>query len=134
MVLVVVAIGLAGGPGPAMAAGFVGGLLAALTPPSLAPVGQAAFLLVIIGYLAGRSRPAGPVGRPAAAAYVAAATLVALAGTAAFGALLGDSGDGWRSVTAGLPGGIGYGAVLGALVIPGICARWRSAGRPAVAW
>lgn len=134
VVLVVVAIALAGGSGPAMAAGFVGGLLAALTPPSLTPVGEAAVLLVVIGYLVGRARPAGRIGRRAAAAYAAAATFVALTGMAAFGALLGGSGDGWGSVTAGLPGGIGYSALLGALVIPGVRARWRSANRPVVTW
>lgn len=61
VVLVVVVVALADGPVAGMLAGFAGGLLADLIPPSDSPLGRSALVLVVAGELVGllRRRPGG---------------------------------------------------------------------------
>lgn len=54
VLVVVVALALAGGPRMGVGAGFAGGLLLDVTPPAIVPVGTNAFALCLMGALVGR--------------------------------------------------------------------------------
>lgn len=58
VLLVVVGVGLAGGPVPGSVAGFTGGLLMDLMPPMDGTIGGWALVLTGVGWLAGRAQAA----------------------------------------------------------------------------
>ena len=76
VLLCVVALGITGGPGWGITAGFCAGLALDLAPPANQLVGQYALVLCLAGYAAGKLRPAL---RYSALAAVAAAGAVAVA-------------------------------------------------------
>lgn len=86
----VVALGLALGPTPGAVAGFVGGVLVDVTPPSDGVLGVNALILIVIGFLAGqvidpRDRSIwvilGIVGLSTSGAVIAGALLNAILGS-----------------------------------------------------
>lgn len=88
--LVVVGAALIRGPQTAMMVGFVAGLAVDLAPPADHIAGRWALALVLVGYLAGRVRPAS---KPSATAVVVAVAASSFVGTSIYalsGLLLQD--------------------------------------------
>lgn len=93
LVLVVAAVvGCARGPSVGAGAGFSGGLLLDLAPPSHHPVGQWAVVLTVVGYLAGRCG-AGPL--TSRTVRVGLVAVLAAGGTLSYVALSAAWGAGW---------------------------------------
>ena len=109
LVLVVLAAALADGPLVGMGTGFAAGLLADLLSTHL--MGRTAIALTVTGYAVGQlaSRQLSPRLVVAAGAW---ASLLAVGGDAALGALLGDRMPGAGAVLATTLGAALYGAVL----------------------
>jgi rod shape-determining protein MreD len=112
VLVVVVAAAIAEGARAGAVGGFAAGLALDLAPPADHAIGQWAFVLCLLGYLAGLiSREA----RDSTAVTLATAGLAALAGPLGFtlcGALLGDPRSNWSGVVATLPGQVCYVVVL----------------------
>jgi len=117
---VVLVLALAAGPGAGAIGGFGAGLALDLAPPADHPIGQWAFVLCLVGYLAGLvSREA----RRSTVAALLAAGLAALVAPVAFtlcGALLGDPRASWQAVAGMLPGEVAYVVLLTPLVLRAI--------------
>lgn len=134
VVLVVAVVALRDGPVAGMLAGFAGGLLADLIPPSDSPLARSALVLVVVGELVGvlRRRWAGWVHRML---LVAVATVLAGFAEAGLALVLGAGGGGGllpRVATA-----TGYNLVLAPVLLvlvgaggSGAVAMGRSLGRP----
>ena len=120
LLLVVVALALAHGPGFGLVAGFAAGLASDLVPPADHTVGRWAFVLTLIGYLAGLAK--GETRRsafvPLAVVAVAAAASVLL--YAGLGALMNDTHVTWLAVSEILPTAVLYDVVLSAFVVPAV--------------
>lgn len=120
VLLVVVAAAVALGANTGAVAGFGGGLLVALAPPADAPLGWAAALFAVAGYLVG-TRAAG---EPLAWSEVAALSAIAGASTGLADLLFaGLWGQGWPGpVEAALVVALGacYCALLSIAVAPGV--------------
>lgn len=128
LVLVVAAVALAEGPAAGMLAGFAGGLLADLTPPSDHPLGQSVLVLVLTGEVVGLARRrTGGLIRPLA--LVGLATALAGAGVAGLGMLLGQPVGGFGALVLSVAAATAYNIVLAPalLLLPG------STGQRAVA-
>lgn len=123
LVLVVSAVGLGGGPSAGMLAGFGGGLLADLAPPSDRPLGQSALLLVLVGLVAGLLRGDGRSGLLRGLAVVALLSVGALLGAAAFGLLLAQPQQSWGRLLGGALATAAYDVLLAPLVLPRLQAR-----------
>ncbi len=125
LLLVVVSLALAHGPGFGLGAGFAAGLAADLVPPADHEVGRWAMVLTLVGYLAGAAR-----GETRRSAFVPL-VVVAVAGAASvllyagLGALMDDPNITWRAVTDVLPTAVLYDVVLSAFVVPGVLALAR---------
>jgi rod shape-determining protein MreD len=120
VLLVVVALALAHGPAFGLVAGFGAGLASDLVPPADHTVGRWAFVLTLVGYLAGQA-----MGETRRSAFV---PLVVVAGAAAasvllyagLGAVMGDTHVTWVAVSALLPTSVLYDVVLSAFVVPAV--------------
>lgn len=118
LVIVVTAVAIGDGPRSGMLAGFGGGLLADLAPPSAAPLGQSALWLVLVGLAAGVLRGEG---RPAilrGLSLVGGLTVAAILGAATFGALLGQPQPGWGRLVFGAAAAAAYDVLLAPFVLP----------------
>lgn len=120
VLVVVAALGLAGGSTSGALAGFGGGLALDLVPPADGLAGQWALVLAVGGWLAGvaraeagRSRTGGPV-------LVAVLAPLAVLGYALTGALLGDQRPRWSLVLDLLPTAAAYAGLLSLLVLPAV--------------
>ena len=123
VLVVVVAIALAGGATAGMAAGFGGGLLADLLSDH--PAGVLALLLCVVGFGCGLL-PDGPRRRiPARLAVVAGAAVAAVLGYAGLLAILGSPRLDWRVIAAYLPGSAAYDVILALIVVPAVSAMYR---------
>jgi rod shape-determining protein MreD len=118
VVVCVVALALALGPAPGAVAGFVGGILLGLAPPSDSVLGVSALVFVLIGFLAGkvvdpRDRSIwiimGIVGLSASGAVL---------GTAVLSAILGSDRVVWDVVPGLALSSALYGVLLTPLVVP----------------
>jgi rod shape-determining protein MreD len=122
VLLVVVATALSGGPTVGLLTGFGAGLALDLVPPADHEVGRWAFVLTVVGYLAGlaqaETRRSAFV--PLAVVAVAAAGSVLL--YAGLGALLDDPNVTWSAVTRLLPTAVVYDVVLSAFAVPAVLA------------
>jgi rod shape-determining protein MreD len=89
LVLVVAVVALVDGPAAGMLAGFAGGALADLSPPSDHPLGQSVLVLVLVGELVGllRGEAAGTV---RSLVLVVLASVLAGLGVAGLGRVLGQ--------------------------------------------
>ena len=116
VLLVVVAVGLADGPGAGTLVGFGAGLT--LDCLGDHPIGLQALVLCLVGYAVGRYRDEvdrstiGPLLAVAAAA--AGSTLL----FAAIGAVLSDPRVGWTALARELPASVGYDLLLAPFVLP----------------
>lgn len=120
LLLVVVSLALAYGPGFGMVTGFGAGLAADLVPPAAHEVGRWALVLTLVGYLAGAARDEARRSAFVPLAVAAAAGAASVLGYAALGALLADPAVTWPAVGALLPTAVLYDVLLGAFVLPGV--------------
>lgn len=127
ILLSVVALALAAGPGAGLVAGFAGGLMTDLLAAH--PVGLAALVLCLVGYLCGllQEDAEGSVLLPLG--LVAAAALASTLGEGALLALVGKysvSGSlDWRAVLTDLPTSVLYDVLLAPFVVAGVTAVRR---------
>jgi len=123
---VVLALALAAGTRAGAVGGFGAGLALDLAPPADHAIGQWAFVLCLVGYLAGLvSREA----RESTAVVLVTAGLAALVTPVAFalvGALLGDPRHSWAGVLRALPSDVVYVLALTVFVVPAMLALVRS--------
>lgn len=126
VVAVVAAIALTDGPTAGMLAGFAGGLLADLTPPSDAPLGQSVLVLVVMAEVLGllARRPSGLI-RPTV--LIAAGSALAGVGVAGLQALLGPAAGAPGAVLGGVAASTAYNLVLAPAVLLLVGARRESA-------
>lgn len=122
VLLVVVALALAHGPATGLAVGFAAGLALDLVPPADHEMGRWAFVLTLVGYLAGLARAETRRSAlvPIAVVAVAAAGSVLL--YAGLGALMDDPSVTWSGVSALVPTAVAYDVVLGAFALPAVLA------------
>lgn len=123
VLVVVVAVALAGGPTAGMAAGFGGGLLADLLSDH--PAGLLALLLCVVGFATGllpnemRRRILTGLGAVAGAAVAATLGYAGLLG------IIGSPRLDWHVVASYLPGSAAYDALLALIVVPAVTAVYR---------
>lgn len=120
VLLAVVALALAHGPGFGLVAGFAVGLASDLVPPAEHTVGRWAFVLTMVGYLAGLARV-----EARRSAFVPLIVVAAAAGSsvllyAGLGALMSDAHVSWRAVGEILPTTLLYDVVLSAFAVPAV--------------
>jgi rod shape-determining protein MreD len=120
VLLAVVSLALAHGPGFGLVAGFAAGLASDLVPPADHAVGRWALVLTVVGYFAGLAQ--GETRRSAfvplfVVAVSAAASVLLYAG---LGALIDDPHITWPAVTEILPTAVLYDVVLSAFVVPAV--------------
>lgn len=131
VVVAVVALGLAGGPGLGAVAGFGAGVLADLLPPAAGPLGLSALVLVAAGWVAGvLARPARRL--PTRLSILAAATVLALAAATGLAVLLGGRPGPVPALVGRWSAAAAYDVLLGLVVLPAVAAASRRLGRPAV--
>jgi rod shape-determining protein MreD len=130
VLILVVVVGLAGGPMPGMLTGFLAGLALDIAPPASHLVGQSALVFCAAGYAAGRlSGRAGRAGwQPLGAVAVCTAGGEAL--YAAVGMLFGDPGVTWPAIRQVLPVSVGYDLLVCpfALYAAVAAGRWAAGG------
>ena len=127
LLLVVVALALAYGPGFGLVCGFAAGLAADLVPPSDHEAGRWALVLTLVGYLAGLGRDSSRRSAFVPLVVVAAAGGGAVLLYAALGALMDDPNISWAGVRSVLPTAILYDVVLSAFVVPAVLVLARRA-------
>ena len=122
VLLVVVAMALSGGPTVGLLTGFGAGLALDLVPPADHEVGRWAFVLTVVGYLAGLAQAETRRSAFVPLAVVAAAAAGSVLLYAALGALLEDPNITWSAVREVLPTAIVYDVVLSAFAVPAVLA------------
>ncbi len=120
VLLVVVALALAHGPGFGLATGFSAGLLLDVVPPAAHEIGRWALVLTLVGYLAGLARLDTRRSVVVPLIVVAAASAGSLLAYAGLGALIGDPSVTWARVDELMPTAVLYDVVLSAFVLPGV--------------
>jgi rod shape-determining protein MreD len=120
VLLAVVSLALANGPGFGLVCGFAVGLATDLVPPADHAVGRWALVLTLVGYFAGLAQ--GETRRSAfvplfVVALSAAASVLLYAG---LGALIDDPHVTWAAVSEILPTAVLYCVVLSAFVVPAV--------------
>ena len=118
VLLVVVGLALAHGPRFGLLTGFLAGLAVDLVPPADHEVGRWAFVLTLVGYLAGLAHAEArrsAVGRLAVVAAAAAGSVLLFAG---LGAVIGDPAVTWSAVSRLLATSVAYASFLGAFALP----------------
>ncbi|TAK68888.1 MAG: rod shape-determining protein MreD [Actinomycetota bacterium] len=125
LLVVIVALGMADGPGTGVVAGFAGGLLLDLVPPAAGTVGVMALVLAAVGYLAGRVSDVED--RPVLVTIGVVVVLAAgaLLGRAILGSLLGDVRVLWEDIPSLALSEVVYVAVLTPFVVPFVGALVR---------
>lgn len=123
VLVLVAAVGVAGGPLAGAVTGFFAGLAADLAPPGSLAIGQYALIFCLAGWAAGRLRPAvnrserhlaGLVGTAVVAVVVAAAELAAVL----LGKLLSPASESLQQVHLALPASVAYDWALIPVVLP----------------
>lgn len=120
VVVCVVALALALGPTVGAMAGFVGGLLLGVAPPSDGYLGLSALVFVVIGYLAGKVIDPRDRSIWLIMGIVGLSTSGAVLGTALISAVVGSERISWESVPALALTSALYGVLLTPLVVPPI--------------
>lgn len=123
VLVVVVAIALAGGPTAGMAAGFGGGLLSDLLSDH--PAGLLALVLCVVGFCCGLLADAEQRSFIVRLMAVAGAAAVALIGYPGLLAIIGSPRLDWRIVAGDLPGSVAYDVILALVVVPTVAAMYR---------
>ena len=122
VLLVVVATALSGGPTVGLLTGFAAGLAVDLVPPADHEVGRWAFVLTVVGYLAGLAQDGTRRSAFVPLAVVAAAAAGSVLLYAGLGALLDDPNVTWSAVSGLLPTAVVYDVVLSAFAVPAVLA------------
>ena len=122
VLLAVVGLALAYGPGFGLVTGFCAGLATDLVPPADHAIGRWALVLTAIGYLAGLARNDSRRSVFVPVAVVAVAAVASVLLFAALGALLDDPHITWPAVSALLPTAVIYDVVLSPFVVSGVLA------------
>jgi rod shape-determining protein MreD len=122
VLLVVVATALSGGPTVGLLTGFAAGLAVDLVPPADHEVGRWAFVLTLVGYLAGLAQAETRRSAFVPLAVVATAAAGSVLLYAGLGALLDDPNVTWSAVTRLLPTAVVYDVVLSAFAVPAVLA------------
>jgi rod shape-determining protein MreD len=122
VLLVVVATALSGGPTVGLLTGFAAGLAVDLVPPADHEVGRWAFVLTLVGYLAGLAQAETRRSAFVPLAVVATAAVGSVLLYAGLGALLDDPNVTWSAVTRLLPTAVVYDVVLSAFAVPAVLA------------
>jgi rod shape-determining protein MreD len=128
VLLVVVALGLAGGPITGATAGFVGGLLLDAMPPSDGTLGVWALVLTVVGLLAGRAQDAAQRSVFMPLLVVAVLAPAALLGYTGLSLLLGDPRVVVASLATSLPAVTLYDVLLAPFVVPVVGRIYRRVG------
>jgi len=125
LVVTVVALALAMGPLQGAAAGFAGGILLDLSPPSDTLIGVNAIIYLVIGFIAGYWVDPRDRTLLIMAGIAALSTGAAALSTAVIDTLLGGSNVNWSEVPWITLSAAFYGLLLAAVVVPlvGIVAR-----------
>ncbi|GAA3702245.1 hypothetical protein GCM10022224_080070 [Nonomuraea antimicrobica] len=110
VLLTVIGVALTRGAGPGAVLGFCAGLLVDVMPPSAHLVGQYAFVLALVGYVAGRG-----AGGPATT--VVLCVLIAPLLAAAVGGLISDPRVSMSTLTQQVPVTIVYTVLVSPIVI-----------------
>ena len=125
VLLVVVGLALSHGPGFGLVLGFAAGLSSDLVPPADHEIGRWAFVLTMVGYLAGAAREETRRSAFVPLVVVAAAGAGSVLLYAGLGALMDDAHVTWTVVIRLLPTAVLYDVVLSAFAIPAILAMVR---------
>lgn len=134
VLLVVVALGLTGGPVSGMLTGFLAGLALDVAPPASGVLGEHALVFCLVGY--GCGRLSGVADRSAASALGVAAVAAAAAEMlyVAVGLMLGDPGISWPAIRSVLPPSVLQDVLISPFVVFLIWKAGRlRAGHPAAA-
>jgi rod shape-determining protein MreD len=123
VLIVVVALGLTGGPVAGMLTGFWAGLALDVAPPASGVLGQHALVFCLVGYGCGHLR--GLVGRSAASSLGVAAAAAAAGEMlyVAVGLLLGDPGMTWPAIRSVLPSAVLQDVLISPFVVFGV---WKA--------
>ncbi|HEX6935741.1 MAG TPA: rod shape-determining protein MreD [Actinomycetes bacterium] len=127
VLLVVVGLALGFGPGFGLGVGFGAGLASDLVPPADHEIGRWAFVLTLIGYLAGLAQAETRRSAFVPLAVVAAAAAGSVLLYAGLGAVMDDANVTWSAVTRLLPTAVLYDVVLSAFAVPAVLALARKA-------
>ena len=122
VLLVVVALALAYGPTYGVVIGFTAGLGVDLVPPADAEIGRWAFVLTIVGYLAGLARDEAKRSAFLPITVVGASAAVSVLLYALLAASLDDASVTWSAVSTMLPSAVVYEVVLSAFALPAVLA------------
>ena len=125
VLLVVVGLALSHGPAYGLVLGFGAGLASDLVPPADHEIGRWAFVLTLVGYLAGAARDDTRRSAFVPLAVVAGAAAGSILLYSGLGALMDDTHMTWTAVTRLLPTAVVYDVVLSAFAIPVILALVR---------
>jgi rod shape-determining protein MreD len=138
VLILVVAVGLTGGPMEGTLTGFCAGLAVDVAPPASHLVGQSALVFCVAGYAAGRL---GAVLDRASWQPLGAVALCTAAGEALYaaaGMVFGDPGVSWPAVRAVLPVSVGYDLLVCPFALYAVAAAsswaagsWAAGGFPA---
>jgi len=120
VLLVVVGLALSHGPAYGLVLGFGAGLASDLVPPADHEIGRWAFVLTVVGYLAGAARDDTRRSAFVPLAVVAGAGAGSILLYAGLGALMDDTSITWAAVSRLLPTAVVYDVVLSAFAIPAI--------------
>jgi rod shape-determining protein MreD len=134
VLVVVVALALVHGSMAGSIIGFLAGLTLDLAPPADHAVGQEAFVLCLVGYLAGLVRSDERRSALVPMIVVAASAAGAVLLYAVIGVVLGDPRISVGRVLLTLPPTVTYALVLAPFVVPTVGAVARRLERRAVAW
>lgn len=125
LLVVVAAVGLAGGEVRGAVTGFVAGLLLDLVPPAQGPIGVSAAVLTAIGYAAGVWGYERERGALLTTGFVALLGGGGVLGTAVLLTVVGDETVTWSSVPLLIGTAVLYAAFLAAFVVPAVGAAVR---------
>jgi rod shape-determining protein MreD len=124
VLVTVVAIALAGGVRWGAVAGFSAGILLDLAPPSIVPVGTNAFILCLLGAVAGRWARSSTRGVGVTLAIVAGAAAAAQILRALLGLMARDGRVDASATPLLLATGVAYAVILAPFVIPMVAAAF----------
>jgi rod shape-determining protein MreD len=134
VLLLVVGIALAEGPMPGLLAGFSSGLALDVVPPADHAVGRYAFVLTLVGYLAGLAQDEAERSVVMPFVVVGAASAGATALYAGLGALFSETGVEGRMLLGLLPSAVLYDVLLAPFVVPVVMALARRTEADLVRW
>src|SRR5215210_692170 len=125
VLVAVVALALAHGPGFGLVTGFAAGLMVDLVPPADHEIGRWALVLALLGYAAGMARSENRRSAFVPVLVVAVAAGASVLLYAAVGAVIDDPQVTWVAVSALVPSAVLYAVVLSPFVVSAVLALVR---------